>query len=86
MHYSSISSILEIHLYYKESKKLENLEFKFVEYNANLINNSKHVLSEGLRKIIVEKYKTENKINKIQRNAKCPCGSEKKYKKCCGKA
>ena len=26
---------------------------------------------------------TPNKVKKIQPNAKCPCGSEKKYKKCC---
>ena len=28
---------------------------------------------------------SENKGKKIGRNEKCPCGSEKKYKHCCGK-
>ena len=27
----------------------------------------------------------ENNVNNISRNSLCPCGSGKKYKRCCGK-
>ena len=32
----------------------------------------------------IKQIKTGN-VNKIGRNAPCPCGSGKKYKKCCGR-
>lgn len=48
--------------------------------------------SEGLRiKFLEELYKVETEIKentktkKVGRNDFCPCGSGKKYKKCCGK-
>ena len=43
-----------------------------IKDNPNMIND----LLAGIRP-------TPNKVKKIQPNAKCPCGSEKKYKKCC---
>lgn len=47
-----------------------------------------HILSEEKRKEIKKEY-NKSKIyineNKIGRNDDCPCGSGKKYKKCCGK-
>lgn len=46
------------------------------------------VLSEQRRKEIKKEYdKTVTVVNtqKIGRNDPCPCGSGKKYKKCCGK-
>ena len=46
------------------------------------------IFSEEKRKEIEKEYK-ESKIvrndHKIGRNDPCPCGSGKKYKKCCGK-
>lgn len=33
----------------------------------------------------LEKFNPELKVIKVGRNDKCPCGSGKKYKKCCGK-
>ncbi len=30
-------------------------------------------------------HEAENRLNKISRNAHCPCGSGKKYKRCCGR-
>ena len=33
----------------------------------------------------VAKQKTVHKGNKVGRNDPCPCGSGKKYKKCCGR-
>lgn len=32
-----------------------------------------------------KKENTQKKKKKIKPNVKCPCGSNKKYKKCCGK-
>ena len=36
---------------------------------------------------ITKKYREDNiaHVEKIGRNDPCPCGSGKKYKKCCGK-
>lgn len=33
--------------------------------------------------LLAGKRPTPNKVKKIQPNSKCPCGSDKKYKKCC---
>lgn len=46
------------------------------------------ILTEDRRKEIKKEYnlsKTVVKDDKVGRNDPCPCGSEKKYKKCCGK-
>lgn len=45
------------------------------------------LLSEETRKELYKKQKLSGTIikeKKIERNAPCPCGSGKKYKKCCG--
>ncbi|QSX07446.1 SEC-C domain-containing protein [Alkalibacter rhizosphaerae] len=47
------------------------------------------ILSPEEKKAITKQYnrsKTVVKENKVGRNDPCPCGSGKKYKKCCGKA
>jgi hypothetical protein len=47
------------------------------------------ILSIDQRKAITKEYnrsKTVVNENKVGRNDPCPCGSGKKYKKCCGKA
>ena len=41
--------------------------------------------SEDNRPGKVGKQKTVKKGNKVGRNDPCPCGSGKKYKKCCGR-
>ncbi|ADL53991.1 SEC-C metal-binding domain-containing protein [Clostridium cellulovorans] len=46
------------------------------------------IFSEEKRKEIHETWKKSKTIvneNKVGRNDQCPCGSGKKYKKCCGK-
>lgn len=46
------------------------------------------VLSEEKRREITKAWRKSGQIineNKIGRNDPCPCGSGKKYKKCCGK-
>jgi uncharacterized protein YecA (UPF0149 family) len=32
----------------------------------------------------VQEHKTRSSVTKIGRNQTCPCGSGKKYKRCCG--
>ena len=46
------------------------------------------ILTEEKRTEIAKKYKKSKTVvkgEKIGRNDPCPCGSGKKYKKCCGK-
>lgn len=46
------------------------------------------ILSDEKRKELLKEYKktkTVVKENKVGRNDACPCGSGKKFKKCCGK-
>ena len=45
------------------------------------------ILSEEKRKEITREYKDSKtvRVEKVGRNEPCPCGSGKKYKKCCGK-
>ena len=48
-----------------------------------IAENSKDIINlESYQKSYREPYRVENKIG---RNDPCPCGSGKKYKKCCGK-
>jgi len=57
-------------------------ETEIVENDAG----QKHIDEEGarLRKEQIDKNKEEySKYRHVGRNEKCPCGSEKKYKKCC---
>lgn len=44
------------------------------------------IFSEDKRKQIRDKWRSDKQAvsRKIERNAACPCGSGKKYKKCCG--
>lgn len=45
-----------------------------------------NIFSEDKRRQIRDKWRTDKQAvsKKIERNAPCPCGSGKKYKKCCG--
>lgn len=46
------------------------------------------VLTEEVRETILKEYKASKTIikeEKVGRNDLCPCGSGKKYKKCCGR-
>ena len=69
----------------------EKLYFNMVEVEAHWSSSLKgwdDILDAGLRKKIQRdhnKAKTIVKEEKIGRNDQCPCGSGKKYKKCCGK-
>ena len=39
-----------------------------------------------LRQMVLEPTRRQQKRMKIGRNDPCPCGSGKKYKKCCGES
>jgi len=67
----------------------EKLYFNMVDAKAHWLYNLPEwnsVLTEERRKEITKEYR-QSKIavsNKVGRNDPCPCGSGKKYKKCCG--
>lgn len=70
---------------------LEKLYYNMHDAKADWLYNLPqwdNILTEEKRKEIKKEYnatKTVVKENKIGRNEPCPCGSGKKYKKCCGK-
>lgn len=63
---------------------------KMVEYKADHLYNLpewKNIFSESQLKSLYTKQKSSKTFvreAKIERNDPCPCGSGKKYKKCCG--
>ena len=70
---------------------LEKLYFNMLEAKADYLYNLPQweaIFSAEKRKEIQKAYRDSTMVrneNKIGRNDACPCGSGKKYKKCCGK-
>lgn len=70
---------------------LEKLYFNMLDAKAEYLYNLPQwegIFSPEKRKEIQKQYRdsvTVRNENKIGRNDPCPCGSGKKYKKCCGK-
>ena len=71
---------------------LETLYFNMLDAKAEYLYTLPQwegIFSEEKRNEIQKQYR-ESKIvrnlDKVGRNDECPCGSGKKYKKCCGKA
>lgn len=68
----------------------EKLYYNMVEAKADWLYNLpqwEKLLTEEKRKELYKKQKISRTIvkeNKVGRNDPCPCGSGKKYKKCCG--
>lgn len=73
-----------------------NIDFEKLYYNMHVANANwlynlpewDNILTKEKRneiKTAYNKTKTVVNDNKIGRNDPCPCGSGKKYKKCCGK-
>jgi len=68
----------------------EKLLFNMMEYKADwlvALEEWEGVLSSERRAEIAHEFKTSKiyvNTNQIGRNDPCPCGSGKKYKKCCG--
>ena len=70
---------------FDKENKLINIEFSFLSkkeipetYKANLEQKIRIKATQSVQRTLEEK-------GKIGRNDPCPCGSGKKYKKCCGK-
>ena len=66
---------------------LEKIKENIVIFLSNIeISIAEEVQNELSKSAINEKGDQNNKIvkNKVSRNEKCPCGSGKKYKHCCG--
>ena len=57
-------------------EKIKNDVIKFL-FNLNIVVSSEEQDKEREQKIPLSNQK-------VGRNEKCPCGSEKKYKHCCG--
>ena len=70
---------------------LEKLYFNMLDAKAEYLYNLPQwegIFSAEKRKEIQKKYRESVMVrneNKIGRNDPCPCGSGRKYKKCCGK-
>ena len=57
----------------------------YLQTIENELNNSPYRKQETIFDIPLSSPDTVKRANpKIGRNAPCPCGSGKKYKKCCG--
>lgn len=78
---SEISDILELHLFFDNGGKLENLEFNF--FNINDVSFDEEEIMKLVAELKIQRLK-RHMDRKIGRNEMCPCGSGKKYKKCCG--
>ncbi len=68
----------------------EKLYFNMLDAKADWLYNLQewdNVLSEDARKDITREFRASKMAvsTKVGRNDPCPCGSGKKYKKCCGK-
>ena len=75
-----------IQAYYDNNNKLYDLDF--LEYDMENLSKTQIIEINKFSNLIKEKriknYIIDNNLKKIGRNDKCPCGSGKKYKKCCG--
>lgn len=74
---------------YGEFESEEQTE-KIIPILIDLFNNTRKWYNNGMLSKEMRERKKQNgnsprKVVKIGRNEPCPCGSDKKYKKCCGK-
>jgi preprotein translocase subunit SecA len=68
----------------------EKLYFNMLDAKADYLYNLSQwdeILTEEKRKEITKEWRSSKVVvvDKVGRNDLCPCGSGKKYKKCCGK-
>lgn len=82
----SLEEVNEIKLDYDYEKLYYNMVAAKADWLYNLPQWDKHLTAER-RKELYKAQKSSTTIvkgKKIGRNDPCPCGSGKKYKKCCG--
>lgn len=93
---TSLTIELDLETITEDSSISLNIDFEKLYYNMHeakadwLFNLSQwqNILDEKRRKEIKKEYNRSGMVindDKIGRNEPCPCGSGKKYKKCCGK-
>ncbi len=70
---------LLLELFYTDEKKFKDIEWTNVTL-SNISNSDMLHLTKIARTL---KTKRLEKVGKMSRNASCPCGIGKKYKKCC---
>ena len=77
----------EVNLNYDKELLYKNMVEAKAEWLYNLPQWDKHLTPERRKELYKEQKlsKTVVKGPKIGRNDPCPCGSGKKYKKCCGR-
>ena len=64
----------------------EEKDFQLPEREQLLNPNATNADEEGhLKDSVKEAAPAQRTVQKVGRNDPCPCGSGKKYKKCCGK-
>lgn len=74
-----------INLYYDSKIQLRNFSYEFLKY-SDIPEDDYKRLSEKAKEFVktrTETIKMRSGKRKIGRNDPCPCGSGKKYKKCC---
>ena len=84
--YKSVTDDSEVSLKIDYEKLYYNMHDAKAEWLYSL-KSWKNVLTDEKMLEITKQYRTDNivHVEKIGRNDPCPCGSGKKYKKCCGK-
>ena len=92
---TSLEEQLEIEGFTEESEIDSKIDFEKLLYNMHAAKaNWLYLLEEWEAVLPIEKREEIKKqfnrdttavSNKVGRNEPCPCGSGKKYKKCCGK-
>lgn len=75
-----------LNLSFDNLNKIVDVTFDFLSLSdipSNRVEELKYI-SEEQRKNYLQAYLNQEGIKKIGRNEICPCGSGKKYKRCCG--
>nr|WP_099204201.1 SEC-C metal-binding domain-containing protein [Scatolibacter rhodanostii] len=77
----------EVNLNFEKELLYKNMVDAGADWLYNLSEWDKHLTPERRKELYKEQKssKTVVKDRKIGRNEPCPCGSGKKYKKCCGR-
>ncbi len=77
----------EVNLNYDKELLYKNMVEAKADWLYNLPQWEKHIPADRRKELYKEqkRSKTVVKGEKIGRNDPCPCGSGKKYKKCCGR-